>query len=126
MTAPLQPLQDQAKALMSRHEWPCAAVLLERDILEHPTDPWSRMYLGSCHYELRNYEVALEQFCIAERLAPDDSTPICLQGDVFDARGEWEKAGDLYQRALALNPDDELAQKNMGRWTAETFGRRAR
>ena len=123
MTAHSQPLQEQAIALMRRHEWLDAAVLLERDILEHPADPWSRMYLGSCHYELRNYKTALEQFCIAERLAPDDSTPIGLQGDVFDARGEWETAGELYQRALAMNPDDPLAQKNMGRWTAETFGR---
>ena len=98
---------------MRRHEWLAAAVLLERDILERPSDLWSRMYLGSCHYELRNFEVALEQFCVAERLAPNDSTPIGLQGDVFDARGDWEKAGDLYKRALALNPDDPLAQKNV-------------
>ena len=126
MTANQQPLQDQAKALMRRHEWLSAAALLERDILEHPADPWSRMYLGSCHYELRNYDAALEQFRIAERLAPDDSTPLGCQGDVFDARGEWEKAGELYQRAFAMNPDDPLAQKNLGRWTAETFGRRRR
>ena len=123
MTAQPQPLQDRAKALMRRHDWVAAAVLLERDILEHPTDPWSRMYLGSCHYELRNYDTALEQFCTAERLAPHDSTPIGLQGDVFDACGDWKTAGELYQRALAMNPDDPLAQKNLGRWTAETFGR---
>ena len=126
MTAHPHPLQDQAKALMRRHEWGAAAVLLERDILEHPDNPWSRMYLGSCYYELQNYETALEQFGIAERLAPDDSTPLGLQGDAFDARGEWEKAGELYQRALAMNPNDALAQKNMARWTAETFGRRRR
>src|SRR3982750_2688851 len=124
MMAHPQPLQDQAKALMHRHDWLGAAVLLERDILDHPSDPWSRMYLGSCHYELHNYDTALEQFCIAERLAPDESTPIGLQGDVLDARGERQKAGELYRRALALNPDDPLAQKNMGRWIAQSFGRR--
>ena len=111
---------------MQRHEWLGAAELLERDIVEHPADPWSRMYLGSCHYELRQYEIALEAFRIAERLAPNDSTPLGLQGDVFDARGEWEKAGELYHRALAISPDDELAQKNLGRWMAESFRRRAK
>jgi Flp pilus assembly protein TadD len=120
-----QPLQDQAKARMQRHDWIGAAELLERDIVDHPTDPWSRMYLGSCRFELRNFEAALEHFRTAELLAPDESTPIGLQGDVFDALGQWEKAGELYRRALSLNPGDELAQKNLGRWTAESFGRRA-
>jgi len=124
MTGYPQTLQDQAKELMRHHEWTDAATLLERDILDHPTDPWSRMYLGSCHYELRSYDTALEHFRAAERLAPNESTALGLQGDVFDARGDWETAGELYQRALAMNPNDTLAQNNMGRWTAESFGRR--
>jgi Flp pilus assembly protein TadD len=104
---------------MDQHDWSAAAVLLEREVTENPTDAWSRMYLGSCHYELHNYNAALECFRVAERLAPRDSTPLGLQGDVFNAIGERAKAGDLYGRALAMNPADALAQKNMNAWKAE-------
>jgi tetratricopeptide (TPR) repeat protein len=120
MTANPTSLQDLAKQLMDRYDWPAAAAVLERDVAENPSDPWSRMYLGSCQYELRNYETALEHFRIAERLAPGNSTPVGLQGDVFRATGDRLKAGELYRRALAMNPDDELAQSNMSWWKSDS------
>jgi tetratricopeptide (TPR) repeat protein len=109
-------LQDQAKQLMARHDWWGAIPFLERDIDAHPSDPWSRMFLGSCHYELRHYDVALGHFSAAEQLAPGESIPIGLQGDVFESMGDHAKAGELYQKALAMNPDDDLAKKNLQRW----------
>jgi cytochrome c-type biogenesis protein CcmH/NrfG len=111
---------------MRRHDWSRAITLLERDILVHPLDPWSQAYLGSCHYELRNYEVALTHFRKAQELAPDSSVPLGLQADVFHARGDRgdrEKAGELYRRALAMDPDDELARKNMDWWDSESAKR---
>lgn len=34
-----QPWQDDAKSYMDRHDWVGAIPLLERDIVEHPSDP---------------------------------------------------------------------------------------
>ena len=117
MTLPRsQPCQDAAKSCMDRHDWVGAIPLLERDIDEHPLDPWSRMYLGSCHLELKNFGLALEHFRAAEALAPDESTPVGCQGDVLCAAGNWEAAGPYYRRALEMNPDDELANKNWKWW----------
>lgn len=113
-----QSLQDQAKQLMERHDWDRAAALLERDVADHPVDPWSRMYLGSCHYELRNFEKALEHFELAETLAPNECTPVGLQADVFMAIGDHIKAGELYIRASTMAPDNETAAKNLKRWLA--------
>ena len=103
---------------MSRHDWEGAATLLERDIIDHPLDAWSRMFLGSCHMELKHFPTALEHFRAAELLAPDNSTPIGCQGDVLCAAGHWEKAGEFYRQALELNPNDELAIKNWNWWRA--------
>ena len=120
MTPPeSQPWQDDAKSYMQRHDWIGAIPLLERDIVEHPSDPWSRMFLGSCHLELKNFDLALEHFRAAEVLAPNESTPVGCQGDVLCAAGSWEAAGAFYRRALEMNPDDELAIKNWTWWEGE-------
>jgi len=120
MTIPeSQPLQDEAKTHMARHDWASAIPFLERDIIEHPLDPWSRMFLGNCHHELKNFDTALEHFRAAEALAPGESTPVGCQGDVLCSTGDWEAAGEFYRRALEMNPDDELAIKNWKWWNGE-------
>jgi tetratricopeptide (TPR) repeat protein len=120
MTPPeSQPLQDEAKTYMDRHDWASAIPLLERDILEHPSDSWSRMFLGSCHLELKHFDAALEHFRAAAALAPHESTPIGCQGDVLCATGDWEAAGEFYRKALEMNPSDELAIKNWNSWSSE-------
>ncbi|MDB6139109.1 MAG: hypothetical protein JWO94_2181 [Verrucomicrobiaceae bacterium] len=62
--------------------------------------------------ELKNFEAAIEHFRVAEALAPNDSTPVGCQGDVYCAAGDWTAAGEFYCRALEMNPDDELAKEN--------------
>jgi tetratricopeptide (TPR) repeat protein len=66
-----QPWQDEAKSYMDRHDWAGAIPILERDIVEHPSDPWSRMFLGNCYLEVKQFHRALEHFRAAEALAPD-------------------------------------------------------
>ena len=114
-----QPWQDDAKSYMQRHDWAGAIPILERDIVEHPSDPWSHMYLGSCYLELKQFDRALEFFRAAEALAPGLGTPVGSQGDVLCASGDWEAAGEFYRRALEISPDDELAIKNWTWWKSE-------
>jgi tetratricopeptide (TPR) repeat protein len=119
MSPESQPRQDDAKLYMDRHDWAGAIPSLERDISDHPSDPWSRMFLGNCYLELKQFDRALEQFRLAESLAPGDSTPVGCQGDVLCAAGDWEAAGAFYRRALEMNPKDELAIKNWKWWNGE-------
>lgn len=114
-----QPWQDDAKPYMDRQDWAGAIPSLERDELEHPADPWTRMYLGSCYLELKQFDRALEYFRVAEALAPRLSMPVGCQGDVLCASGDWAAAGKYYRRALEMNPDDELAMKNWNWWKSE-------
>jgi tetratricopeptide (TPR) repeat protein len=114
-----QPWQDDAKTYMHRHDWAGAIPSLERDITEHPLDPWSRLFLGICHDALKNFDIALEHFRAAEKLAPDLSAPLACQGDTLCAAGSWEAAGEFYHRALEMNPNDELAIKNWKWWNSE-------
>ena len=68
-------------------------------------------------HELEPAGVGLEPgFERAERLMPDNPTPLGCQGDVAHLIGDAAKAGELYQAALAIDPDDELARKNWQRW----------
>lgn len=112
----VQPLQDEAKTFMDRHDWTGAIPLLERDIIEHPRDPWSRMYLGGCYKALEKFEIALQHFHCAEDLAPDDPTPIGLQGDLYCSIGDWDGAGRFYKRALEMDPENWLTKKNWRWW----------
>ena len=86
------------------------------DASEKPDDGWTCLYVGSCYYELRDSDNACEWFERAERPMPEDSTPLGCQGDVAHLLGDSAKVGELYQAALAIDPEDELARKNWQRW----------
>ena len=74
------------------------------------------MYLGSCYYELRDFETALGWFRRAEGLEPENPTPIGLQGDALHCLGRIDEARERYRGALQIAPDDELAIKNWRRF----------
>ncbi|WP_166442817.1 tetratricopeptide repeat protein [Phragmitibacter flavus] len=113
---------------MREHRWEDALPILLEDIEANPRDPWSPMYLGSCYYELQDYQAALDWFRRAEQLEPENPTPIGLQGDALHCLGDADEARELYLRALEVAPDDELAIKNWKRFNqieqkAEQTGR---
>ena len=108
--------EDQAKRCMDDQRWQDAIPILVADIAENEDDPWSPMYLGSCYYELHHYAEAMRWFRHAERIDPDCPIPVGLQGDVEHAIGNTAEARQLYQRALRIDPQDELAIKNWKRF----------
>ena len=56
---------------------------------------------------------AIETFQEVIRIAPENSDGYFGLGMVYENRKDWAKANDAYQRAVALNPDDSLAQENL-------------
>lgn len=114
-----QPLQDEAKAYMERHAWTDAIALLQRDIVEHPSDPWSRLFLGGCYFRLFEFDAALEHFEAAAALAPGYSAPIRSQADAHCAAAAWERGGELYYMSDRMKSEEELAHKNWHWWRSK-------
>jgi tetratricopeptide (TPR) repeat protein len=108
--------QEDAKAIMAKHRWADALLILLDDASENPDDGWTCLYIGSCYYEMRDSDKAREWFERAKQLMPDDPTPLGSLGDVAHLIGDAVKAGEFCQEALAMDPEDELAQKNWQRW----------
>jgi tetratricopeptide (TPR) repeat protein len=108
--------QEDAKAIMAMHRWEDALPILFEDAKENPDDGWTCLYIGSCYYELRDSDSAREWFKRAEQLMPGNPTPLGCLGDVAHLIGDGDKAGEFYREALAIDPEDELAQKNWQRW----------
>jgi len=114
--------QDEAKQCMQDHRWNDAIPILRAAISDAPADPWNAMYLGSCYYELHDYAEALKWFENAEQIDGGSATAVGLQGDVYQAIGYTDRTRDLYQRALQIDPSDELAIKNWERFLSLEIG----
>jgi len=110
--------QDDAKAIMGMHRREDALAILLEDAKENPDDGWTCLYIGSCCYELSDSDRAGEWFMRAEQLMPGNPTPLGCLGDVAHLIGDADQAGKFYREALAIDPEDELAQKNWRSWLA--------
>lgn len=108
--------QDQAKRCMDDHRWSDAIPILHVTIADDPDDPWNLMYLGSCHYELRDYSESLRWFERASEIDGGSATSIGLQADAYHVMGDMDRAKELYQRAVRIDPASELVTKNWERF----------
>ena len=41
--------------------------------------------------------------------------PLWTRANLYESQEEWARAQDLYERALELEPDDQVANMNFGR-----------
>lgn len=53
----------------------------------------------------KEYDEALRELRIAMSLAPNRFEPYYIEGHLYYARREWDKAAEMYRRAEMLNPD---------------------
>ncbi len=113
---PISALQEEAKRIMRERRWDDAIQILQKDIKANLNDPWSPMFLGSCYYEIRDYETALYWFRHAHCVDPELPTPLGLQGDALHCLGRFDEAREHYLHALEVAPDDELGNKNWKRF----------
>lgn len=101
----------RAESLLSAKNYPAALTVAERLVGRHPHDVAAHLLLGRIHYArpvIGRY-AALEQFRIAERLAPGDTAPLLWQARV----GQYLKSDEgermirvALLKVLALAPDD--------------------
>jgi Ca-activated chloride channel family protein len=84
--------------------------------LEHPDDPAIAYNIGSAHYKLGQYDAARRHF---ESAASDAQNPDLRQKAIYNLgntafrQGNVKAAVELYERALTLDPEDEMARKNL-------------
>jgi tetratricopeptide (TPR) repeat protein len=97
-----------------RGDLTAAAQAAERGLHEDGTIPQLFKNLGDCLYRASRYDEALEAFQRAIKLDP------ALGDDVYfklgNIRFKWqekEQALAYWERALALNPDNEVIRTNL-------------
>jgi Tfp pilus assembly protein PilF len=88
---------------------------LRRAVELEPNDAWTHIYLGSCLWG-SDIDSAIAEFHIARQLEPDWTAPLWSLGNIheFIVR-DFNLAQSFFERALQLDPDDEVTLTNFGR-----------
>jgi type IV pilus assembly protein PilF len=71
-----------------------------------------RLQLAAGYYEQRQYEVALDEVKLALKAEPDNAEAFGMRALIYMAMGEVGLAGDNFQRALRLAPDNADLSNN--------------
>ncbi len=72
----------------------------------HPDYVTGRIILGRCYLEQENFNDAIKEFTKICTLDRRNQIAIKMLADVFSKQGMEEKAGDLYQMLLRMDPDN--------------------
>ncbi len=94
---------------------PRAEYHLRRAAELDPADMWARIYLGNLLWRRGDIEAAVSEFEKAISLRPNRSLPLWSLANVYESQEKWEKAQELYERAVKVEPDDAVAHMNFGR-----------
>ena len=66
--------------------------------------------MGMVYGKQKRYDKALEVLAQAERINPDFAMTYVYRGNVYEVTGDLQHAAQQYQRALELEPTNELAR----------------
>jgi tetratricopeptide (TPR) repeat protein/Tol biopolymer transport system component len=91
-----------------------AIIAYQRAIELRPQAP-SYAGLGTCYYELGQYEQALPNLQKAIELDPELGDAHATMGWVYVRLNQCDRAVPMFQQALALNPDLEEAQEGLSK-----------
>jgi len=79
---------------------------LDRAVDLAPEAPEVHAAIGELHYHRRDYDRALQEFEIAERLLPNDTEILTSKAWVLRRRGRWQEALATHEQVARLNPRD--------------------
>jgi len=88
---------------------------LRRSLEVNPEDPWTRVYLGNLLWARGDIPAAIPEFQQAIKLMPDQALPLWSLANVYENQEQWKDAEELYERAVASEPEDSVAHMNFGR-----------
>ena len=90
-----------------------AIAWLERATLLDPSDYWSQFYLGDYHRRLGQNGRAMEHYQAAVALRPDSPWARCNRAILYHERGDWDRALDDLNRALASPQGADLLEARL-------------
>ena len=64
--------------------------------------------LGYYHYVLADYEKALQEYALADRLEPNNSEIFFMQALVYRRQGKFQESYDLMEKSIDLDPKNYL------------------
>ena len=107
-------LTDQARADLDGGRADAAIRELGRAITVDPNNPYGYFYLGRAYLSQKDYQQALTFFRHATvgfgSNPPWLAEALSFEGVCFEELGRFDEAQAAYQRALAANPNDQIAR----------------
>ncbi|MFN0303329.1 MAG: tetratricopeptide repeat protein [Burkholderiales bacterium] len=97
-----------------RGEFTRALAGIEAFLLKEPADPKARFLRGLILSEQSKSDAAIQAFLDMTRDYPELPEPYNNLGVLYAGRGQYAKAREALLAALQANPDDQIAQENLG------------
>lgn len=90
-----------------------------RHIEECPDCSWAYLRRGVVRHELREYDLALNDYEASIRLDPKNPDPYSCRGNIWKERGELDRAIADYGEAIRIQPSEPGSYYNRGNALAE-------
>jgi Flp pilus assembly protein TadD len=87
--------------------------LKEAALLERTAHVYSQ--IGMEYAKQKDYPKALDALSTAERIDPNFAATYVYRGNVYNLRGEMQKAAEDYRHALAIEPNNPVAREGLQR-----------
>lgn len=113
--------EDEFKAEIEKMKERSKVLEEERQKLNRMT-AWDYRRQGNRHYDLKQYEKAVECYSKAIRMQVNTAQFYSDRGCAYDTLGEHDKAISDFEKAIELDPEDTAAYINMG-YTYNNLGK---
>jgi tetratricopeptide (TPR) repeat protein len=91
-----------------------------KSLLDHRSGSLLQILAGRIYLQSNeNQEAALMCFEQARKLAPAEGYTLAALGDYYRAKGDRDKAGELYQQAIDLQPNQPEGYNGLGLWSED-------
>lgn len=115
----IDPKNEEAYNLMARDELALgdkagAVVALNKCLVNLPESTSCLYYLGTIHFEDKNYDQALRYFNLLIELNPDQGRVLNTIGEIHMKKGRYDKAIEAFEQLAQQNPGDLVSQIRIG------------
>jgi protein O-mannosyl-transferase len=94
---------------------PREAIEKLREATQKEFDPQAWALLGMVYGKQRQVTEALDSLQRAQNMNPNFVMTYSIRGNVYESMGDFANARAQYQRALALDPDNEVVRESLAR-----------
>ncbi len=115
-SAPLAQVDElaAARAALRSGDTVAAAVAVDRHLARNPKDPRGRFFKGVILTEQGRASEAFDVFFGLTQDHPEFAEPYNNLAVIYAARGEYERARELLESAIRVNPGYATAHENLG------------